>query len=77
MHLTEVFETICEKFRSYGNTKNALGKKGIVRMVSRDGKPLVLKDIHITMEGMKLLTHTVRESVVSLVFVTEVCMVSL
>ncbi|XP_048733959.2 protein canopy homolog 2-like [Ostrea edulis] len=58
VHLTEVFETICEKFRSYGNTKNALGKKGIVRMVSRDGKPLVLKDIHITMEGMKLLTHT-------------------
>lgn len=59
VHLTEVFETICEKFRQYGNTKNELGKKSVVRMVSRDGKPLVLKDIHITMEGMKLLTHTV------------------
>ncbi|XP_022329405.2 protein canopy homolog 2-like [Crassostrea virginica] len=58
IHLTEVFETICEKFRQYGNTKNELGKKSVVRMVSRDGKPLVLKDIHITMEGMKLLTHT-------------------
>lgn len=59
IHLTEVFETICEKFRQYGNTKNELGKKSVVRMVSRDGRPLVLKDIHITMEGMKLLTHTV------------------
>lgn len=58
IHLTEVFETICEKFRQYGNTKNELGKKSVVRMVSRDGRPLVLKDIHITMEGMKLLTHT-------------------
>ncbi|XP_062578531.1 protein canopy homolog 2-like [Saccostrea cucullata] len=58
VHLTEVFETICEKFRQYGNTKNGLGKRSIVRMVSRDGKPLVLKDIQITMEGMKLLTHT-------------------
>lgn len=54
-----MFETICEKFRQYGNTKNEVGKKSVVRMVSRDGKPLVLKDIHITMEGMKLLTHTV------------------
>lgn len=55
VHLTELLEGVCEKFKDYSETKNSAGKTSVVRTASRNGKPISLKNISISSEKQKLI----------------------
>ncbi|XP_069138305.1 protein canopy homolog 2-like [Argopecten irradians] len=55
VHLTELLEGMCEKFKDYSETKNSAGKTSVVRTASRNGKPISLKNISISSEKQKLI----------------------
>lgn len=56
VHLTELLESICDKFNSdYALSKNKLGKTSVARTASRDGKGLMLQDITINQDNQKLM----------------------
>lgn len=59
IHLTELFESICEKFSQYALTKNSKGGKSVVPTASRDGKGIALKDVTISSDATKQMKYTV------------------
>ncbi|XP_071166704.1 protein canopy homolog 2-like [Mytilus edulis] len=58
IHLTELFESICEKFSQYALTKNSKGGKSVVPTASRDGKGIALKDVTISSDATKQMKYT-------------------
>lgn len=59
MHLIEIFETVCDKFKEYAETKDKAGKRSVARTRARDGKALSLTNIKISSETTKALKHKV------------------
>ncbi|XP_060062500.1 protein canopy homolog 2-like [Ylistrum balloti] len=55
LHLTELLEGVCERFKDYAETTNSEGKKSVVRTSSRKGKPVSLHNISISSEKQKLI----------------------
>ncbi|XP_033749520.1 protein canopy homolog 2-like [Pecten maximus] len=55
IHLTELLEGVCERFKDYAETKNSAGKTSVVRTASRNGKPISLQNISISSEKQKLI----------------------
>ncbi|OWF56742.1 protein canopy homolog 2-like [Mizuhopecten yessoensis] len=55
LHLTELMEGVCERFKDYAETKNSEGKKSVLRTASRNGKPISLQNISISTEKQKLI----------------------
>ncbi|XP_063431801.1 protein canopy homolog 2-like [Mytilus trossulus] len=58
IHLTELFESICEKFSQYALTKNSKGGKSVVPTASRDGQSIALKDVTISSDATKQMKYT-------------------
>lgn len=58
IHLTELFESICEKFNQYALTKNSKGGKSVVPTASRDGKGIALKDVTISSDATKQMKYS-------------------
>lgn len=58
IHLTELFEDICQKFSQYALTKNSKGAKSVIPTSSRDGKGIALKDVTISSEATKQMKYS-------------------
>lgn len=57
VHLIEVFEGICEKFRDYAESVNSAGQPSVARTAARDGGTLSLSNIKISYETQKQIKH--------------------
>lgn len=58
IHLTDLFENICQKFSQYALTKNSKGKSSVIPTSSRDGKGIALKDVTISSEATKQMKYS-------------------
>ncbi|KAJ8304958.1 hypothetical protein KUTeg_018541 [Tegillarca granosa] len=76
VHLTELLESICDKFNSdYALSKNKLGKTSVARTASRDGKGLMLQDITINQDNQKLMKFANVEDIEAIICneISELC----
>ena len=48
VHLIEVFESVCEKFRDYAESTNSAGQRSVARTSARDGGTLSLSNIKLS-----------------------------
>lgn len=48
VHLIEVFESVCEKFKDYAESTNSAGQRSVARTSARDGGTLSLSNIKLS-----------------------------
>ena len=60
VHLIEVFESVCEKFRDYAESTNSAGQRSVARTSARDGGTLSLSNIKLSAGTQKEIKFHVR-----------------
>ena len=60
VHLIEVFESICEKFKDYAESTNSAGRRSVARTSARDGGTLSLSNIKLSGSTQKEIRFHVR-----------------
>ena len=59
-HLIELLEKVCDLMQNYGETSNPdTGKKGYMRINSRDGEAITISNVNFSAGGSQDLTNAV------------------
>lgn len=55
VHLLELFEHVCEKFKDYAESTNSAGQRSVARTAAREGGTLSLSNIKISGDTQKVI----------------------